>query len=81
MRRFSKINKLLQESGKQPPKLKATGILLAGGKSSRMHRDKAFLELEGRPLVERSLAVLQTVFTEVFIAVISQNYMVASMYP
>ena len=33
-----------------------------------MHRDKAFLELEGRPLVERSLAVLQTVFTEVFIS-------------
>jgi len=48
--------------------LKATGILLAGGKSSRMKKNKAFLELEGRPLVERSLAVLQAVFAEVLIS-------------
>lgn len=48
--------------------MKATGILLAGGKSSRMKKNKAFLELEGRPLVERSLVVLQTVFTEVLIS-------------
>jgi len=48
--------------------LKATGILLAGGKSSRMKKNKAFLELEGKPLVERSLTVLQTVFTEVLIS-------------
>ena len=33
-----------------------------------MHKNKAFLELEGTPLVERSLAVLQTVFTEVLIS-------------
>jgi len=33
-----------------------------------MNKNKAFLELEGRPLVERSLAVLQTVFTEVLIS-------------
>ena len=57
----------MQDFGEQP-KLKATGILLAGGKSSRMNRNKAFLELGGRPLVERSLAVLQTVFTEVLIS-------------
>jgi len=48
--------------------LKATGILLAGGKSSRMKKNKAFLELEGKPLVERSLAVLKTVFSEVLIS-------------
>lgn len=66
--RSSKINKSLQNFGEHLPKLKATGILLAGGKSSRMNKNKAFLELEGRPLVERSLAVLQTVFTEVLIS-------------
>lgn len=33
-----------------------------------MKKNKAFLELGGRPLVERSLAVLQTVFTEVLIS-------------
>ncbi|WP_282433482.1 molybdenum cofactor guanylyltransferase [Desulfosporosinus sp. OT] len=67
-RRSSKINKLQQDFGEQLPKLKATGIILAGGKNSRMKKNKAFLELEGRPLVERSLAVLQTVFSEVLIS-------------
>ena len=33
-----------------------------------MKKNKAFLEFEGRPLVERSLAVLQAVFTEVLIS-------------
>ena len=33
-----------------------------------MKRNKAFLELGGKPLVERSLAVLQAVFTEVLIS-------------
>lgn len=33
-----------------------------------MKKNKAFLELEGVPLVERSLAVLQTVFSEVLIS-------------
>lgn len=68
MRRFSKIIKSLQDSGKQLPKLKATGILLAGGKSSRMKKNKAFLELEGQPLVERSLGVLEAMFSEVLIS-------------
>lgn len=58
----------LQDFGKQLPKLDATGILLAGGKNSRMKKNKAFLELEGQPLVERSLAVLKVVFAEVLIS-------------
>lgn len=33
-----------------------------------MKKNKAFLELGGKPLVERSLAVLQTVFSEVLIS-------------
>src|SRR5665648_144787 len=68
MRRSSTITKPLQDLGKQLPKLKATGILLAGGKSSRMNKNKAFLEMEGKPLVERSLSVLQSVFEEVLIS-------------
>lgn len=52
----------------QDEKLNATGVLLVGGKSSRMKRNKAFLELEGKPLVERSLAVLKSVFKEVLLS-------------
>lgn len=48
--------------------LPATGIFLAGGKNSRMRRNKAFLELEGKPLVARSLAILRSLFTEVLIS-------------
>lgn len=33
-----------------------------------MKKNKAFLEIDGKPLVERSLAVLQAVFTEVLIS-------------
>lgn len=46
----------------------ATGILLAGGKSSRMGRNKAFLELDGITLIERSLTVLKCMFAEVIIS-------------
>lgn len=67
-RRSFKIISLRQDCKKQLSKLSATGILLAGGKSSRMKRNKAFLELDGRPLVERSLEVLQGVFAEVLIS-------------
>lgn len=46
-----------------------TGLLLAGGKSRRMGRDKRFLELGGRTLLQRSLDVLEGLFTEVIVSV------------
>ncbi len=46
-----------------------TGVLLAGGKSRRMGRDKRFLELEGRTLLERALSILETLFSEVIVVV------------
>jgi len=46
-----------------------TGLLVAGGKSRRMGRDKRFLELGGQPLLQRALSVLQRLFPEVLIAV------------
>ena len=42
-----------------------TGVILVGGRSRRMGRDKAFLELEGTPFFERVLAVFEESFDRV----------------
>lgn len=44
-----------------------TGFVLAGGKSTRMGRDKAALLLDGRTLLEHALATLRQVCREVVI--------------
>ena len=45
-----------------------TGVLLAGGKSIRMGRDKASIILKGVPLYSHSLQLLRDHFQEVMIA-------------
>ena len=45
-----------------------TGVLLAGGQSRRMGRDKALIEIEGETLFSRALALLQRYFSRVLIA-------------
>ncbi len=44
-----------------------TGVVLAGGKSSRMGRDKAALKLSGQTLQDRCVAVLRKCFSEVLV--------------
>lgn len=44
-----------------------TGFVLAGGKSSRMGTDKAFLSLNGSTLVAQTKAIVQQVCEKVFI--------------
>lgn len=45
-----------------------SGVLLAGGASRRMGRDKAWLELDGEPLAVRVLRVLDEVCDDVVVA-------------
>ena len=51
-----------------------TAFILAGGKSSRMGRDKAFLEWEGKTLLVRSLAVARAFTEEVRIVGDAQKF-------
>jgi molybdopterin-guanine dinucleotide biosynthesis protein A len=45
-----------------------TGVILAGGESSRMGMDKAVLKVAGVSLFERILRVMQDLFSDVLIA-------------
>ncbi|MBX3344527.1 MAG: molybdenum cofactor guanylyltransferase [Nitrospira sp.] len=45
-----------------------TGVLVAGGKSRRMGRDKRFLKVGGVSVFDRSLSLFQTIFAENLVA-------------
>lgn len=44
----------------------AAGFILTGGRSSRMGRDKALLELQGRPMASRTAELARSVVEEVY---------------
>jgi len=46
---------------------RASAIILAGGKSRRMGRDKAFIEFQGAPLIASVIAHVQQVCAEVLV--------------
>jgi len=46
----------------------ASGIILAGGRGSRINRNKALITLpDGKALIQRSIGVLRDIFTEILI--------------
>jgi molybdopterin-guanine dinucleotide biosynthesis protein A len=47
--------------------MKMTGLIMAGGKSSRMGEDKALLQINSQTFIQRILEVFQSVFEEVII--------------
>lgn len=58
----------MTKSGVPAPRKKATGVVLAGGRSTRMGQDKAALLLGGEPLVRRAVRRLQRALAEVIVA-------------
>ena len=44
-----------------------TGMILSGGKSTRMGEDKAFIEIEGISIINRVQSLLRTLFNEIII--------------
>ena len=49
----------------EPLRHDITGVILVGGKSRRMGRDKAFLDVAGKPLFERVLEVFRKSFDRI----------------
>jgi len=47
--------------------VKITGIILAGGKNLRMGRNKAFLEINGRRIIDRTKDLFLEIFDEVLV--------------
>ncbi len=45
----------------------STGVILAGGENRRMPVLKAFIDVEGRPIIERNLRLMKGLFQEVLI--------------
>lgn len=51
-----------------------TGIILAGGKNTRIAEEKAFIQLEGgQPLIARIVEVLETLFPKILIIANNRN--------
>ncbi len=62
-----------QQSAIRNPQSAIWGFLQAGGRSSRMGRDKAWLEIEGAPMIERVIAAARPVVSRLGIIVNAAN--------
>jgi len=53
---------------------KITGVVLAGGRSTRMGWDKALLKLNGKPLIQHVAEALHAVFDDVIVSANRADY-------
>lgn len=44
-----------------------TGIILAGGKSSRMGFNKAFIDIDGKPIIHKTVGLFKELFDEIIL--------------
>ena len=59
---------IMKRGNKDVPLIKdVTGVILAGGKSSRYGKNKSFVKVDGIPLIERVIRELKNVFQDVII--------------
>ncbi len=51
-----------------------TAVILSGGESRRMGRDKAGIEIDGKPLLQHAVDVLAPLFAEVLVSVHARRF-------
>jgi len=62
------LDRIKLVDGKWTLQEKATAIIMAGGSSRRMGTDKSMLEIEGRPIIERTCERLAGCFEQILIS-------------
>ena len=61
------IRRYLHKTWQLKTKHNITGIILSGGKSIRMGENKAFIEIEGVPIISRIHTLFKSLFNEIII--------------
>ena len=66
-KRSEKVIELKESCELTDKKTNITGIILAGGKNTRMGTNKAFLEIDGIRLINKTINIYREIFSEIII--------------